>query len=98
MTDIVTITGVIGRPTVPKGYRVRTTASDTQWIRAYYGSRQNFERQRRLEDRSTEAEWFLTMSDESEIPLPSIEEICDLEDKLAVVTNEFWADALNLPK
>jgi len=91
------ITGIVGRPTTPKGFRMWMTANETQWMRAYYAHRQSFERKRRLENRPTDAEWFITMSDESEIRLPSIDEVRDLEQELETITMEFWAKALRLP-
>jgi hypothetical protein len=92
-----TITGIIGRPTRPKGLRIWAAANEDQWMQFYSGYRGRFERDRTSKSLSTEAEWFLVMSDDSEIPLPSPEKMRDLKLELEGITREFWAKALKIP-
>jgi len=70
-------------------------ANEDQWVQFYYGYRGRFEQSRRSAGRSTEAEWFVEMSDDSKIPLPSPEEMLKLQTELKNITKNFWLTALN---
>ena len=97
MTEATTIHAIIGYPTKPKGLRVWARANEDQWLDFYYGYRGRFEQDRKSKGRSTEADWFLVMSDESEIPLPSPEKIHELKQEIKTITQNFWSEALNIP-
>jgi len=71
---------------------------DESWTRTYYTIKEYIDRNRRKKNFNTDADWFLVMEDGTEYPLPSPEEMIELDEQLDTLTTEFWSKALNIPE
>ena len=70
----------------------------TKWIKVYLHMVNYYEQDRRRHDWNTDANWFLVLQDDTELPLPPPEEIVELKSQIDDQVEAFWQRELSIPE